>query len=300
MNKPKLLKVHCVNHFRVSFDKNDIETEKFTESVIHYNEEGKIIREEQYIIGNELDYILTNEYNEKGKLASTSQYDGDKSLVQKTDFFYDKEDVLIQQDNYYGENSLAYTQKFEYENGLLTKLDAYEKGKFIFTEKKYFYNERNLLEKEIEYDEDGNEVYVTTLTYNQDGLLDTKEREEVMAKDLRVYEYEYDARQNKTKELIYNYEDVLIAKICYRYDEEGKLLEKEEEDLDHYQKMNYTYNGKNLCKIETFNQDEKMISWTEYTYDEQDTILSSIHYGIDEMDENAYRPRMEYHYERVY
>ena len=300
MKSPNLLKVHCINHFRVSFEKNNIETQKFTESIIQYNEAGKIVREEQYLMENELDYIIINEYNEKGELTSTSQYNGEQLLVQQNDFFYNEAGILIKQDSYYGENTIAYTQKFVYEDGLLIKQDIYEKEQFIFTEKDFLYNEQNLVEREVEYDEDGEPFYVTTFEYDENGLLIKKVREEIVEKDLRTYEYDYDEHKNKTKELIYNYEGMLIAKTYYVYNEEGKLLEKEDEDLDHYQKINYTYYGKNLSKIETFNSDNKIISWTEYTYDENDLALSLIHYGVDEMNDKDYRIRMEYHYERAY
>ncbi len=300
MKKLKSVKIDCINHFRVDFNINNIVSERFTENIVHYNENGKVIKEEQYAMSDELDYVLLHEYNEKGQLTSTSQYNGEHLLIQKTDFSHDEDGTVIQQDNYYGEDTIAYTQKFVYEGNLFVKQDVYEKGHFIFTEKNFTYNDQNLVSEETEFDEDGKILYITKFEYGEDGVLLKRVREEMIAKDLRTYEYEYDDNRNKTKELIYNFDGVLIAKAYYCYNEEGQITEKEEEDLDNYQKIVYHYTDKELSKIETFNQAGKMISWTEYLYGEDHQVLSLKHYGTDETDENTYRIRMEYHYEREY
>lgn len=298
MKKPKSLKLYCTNHFRIGYGKDEIAVEKFLEAKTLFNEEGEVLREEHYMAEDELDSVTVNEYNEKNELISNAQYGADNELIQKTNFFYDEKENLIKQDSYYGEGGEAYTSRFIYENDLLKRQDAYEKEQFISTEKEYFYNEQGLISKLIEYDEDGKEQYVTVNEYNHDKLLTKRVRDEIAEKDRRTYVFEYDKHQNRIKELIYDYDEVLISKSYCRFNEQNLIVEKENEDLDNFQKIIYHYEGKNVIKIETFDKEQRLLSWTEYTYDENDLILSLKHYGLDETDDGSYRIRIEYEYVR--
>lgn len=298
MKKPKTLKLYCVNYFRTGYGKDDITMERFLENSVLYNEKGEIIRDEHYIAENELDSIIVNEYNEKEQLISNAHYGHDESLIQKNTFAYDEEENLICQNSYYGEGCDPYTSHFVYQNGLLQRQDAYENDQFISTEKEYTYNEEGLIAKLIEYDEDGKIQYITTNEYNDEKLLIRRVRDEIAEKDRRTYLFEYDEHQNKVKELIYDYDDVLISKSYFLFNEKNLMIEKEDEDLDNYQKIIYHYEGENVSKIETFDKEQKLLSWTEYSYDEYNLISKLKHYGIDETDENEYRIRIEYEYVR--
>ena len=64
---------------------------------------------------------------------------------------------------------------------------------------------------------------------------------EVLEKDKRTYDYEYDERNNRVKELIYNYNDELISKSYTKYNDENRVVEVEEEDLNQYKLTQYQY-----------------------------------------------------------
>lgn len=300
MRNPRLLKIYCTNHVRTGYGKEDIETEQFLESSLLYNADGKVLKEEHYLSDKEPDTLVNNEYDENGRLIATFQYDGNKILIQKSEFYYDEQGDMTRQDNYFGEGSSVYTTGFIYTDGLLARQDSYDCGQFAYIEKEYFYNDDRLLTKQIEYDEDGNKKYIITNEYNADKLVVKRVREEIMEKDRRIYLFEYDRKGNKIKDLIYDYQEILIAKTYYTFDELNRLIEKEDEDLDHYMKTNYSYDGENVIKMEMLDKDRNLLSWTEYSYDEDNQIISIRQYNADEADDNNLRLVSEYRYERYY
>lgn len=298
-NIPKKVNVYCTNHSRVGYGKEDIVVEKFLEISNDFNENGKIVKEYHYIAENGLDSLTVNDYNEKGELTSTAQYDGEGNMGQKLEFFYDDNGNVVKQNNYYGEDCPTFSNHFIFENGLLIRQDSYDDGNFVYTEKEYRYNDKGLLIEQIDFDEDGNKQYVTVNEYNDDGLVITRVRDEILEKDRRTYHFEYE-NKNKVKDLIYDYDEMLIAKIYYKYNENRDVIETEEEDLDNYRKTVYCFEGKKLIKVEISDREGRILSWTEYEYDEQDNIQNIVNYIRDEVDENDYRIFTEYHYERIY
>jgi len=297
-NIPKTVNVYCTNHSRVGYGKEDIVVENFLEISTAFNENGKIVKECHYIAENGLDTLTANDYNEKEELISTAQYDGEGNMGQKLEFFYDDKGNLVKQNNYYGEDCPTFSNHFIYENGLLIRQDSYDDGHFVYTEKEYRYNEKGLLTEQIDFDEDGNKQYVTVNEYNDDGLVITRVRDEMLEKDRRTYHFEYE-NKNKVKDLIYDYDEMLIAKIYYKYNENGDIIETEEEDLDNYRKTVYCFEGKKLMKVEILDREGRILNWTEYEYDGQDNILNIVNYIRDEVDEDDYRIFTEYHYERI-
>ena len=298
-NIPKTVNIYCTNHSRTGYGKEDIAMESFKEITTTFNENGKVLKESHYIAENGLDTLTVNEYNEKGELASTAQYDGEGEMGQKLEFFYDDNGNVVKQNNYYGENCPTFSSHYIYENGLLLKQDSYDDGYFAYTEKEYRYNDKGLLIEQIDFDEDGNKQYVTVNEYNDDGLVVTRVRDEILEKDRRTYHFEYE-NKNKVKDLIYDYDEKLIAKIYYKYNENGDIIETEEEDLDNYKKTIYSFEGKALMKAEISDREDKILSWTEYIYDKEDNILNIRNYIRDEVDEDDFRIITEYRYERIF
>ena len=300
MKNPKFLKIHCINHLRTGYGKEDVSVEKFLETVIEYNDKGKAIKEEHFLSDNELETYIINQYDERTLLTSSAQYDGQHELIQKADFYYDDYENIVRQDNYFGENSSVYSTQYLYNKGLLIKQDSYDEGEFVFTEKEFFYNEKKLLVEQVEFDEDGNKKYVIENEYNDDSFVVKRVRDEIMEKDRRTFVYEYDQNGNKIKDLIYDYDNILISKVYYAYNEQKQLLVKEDEDLDRYLKTINTFEGENVIKTEVFDKKNKLLSWNEYTYDDNALVATMKQYIPDETDTNEFRPLVEYEYDRVY
>lgn len=298
MKDARNVKLYCTNYVRTGFGKEDFSEEQFLESVIINNDEGKPIREEHYLANDLLDYILINEYDDKGNLIAITQYDEEESFIQKTENHYNEDNVLIRQDSLFGEGAPVYSIRYVYQDGVLIKEDSYDEDEFIFTEKEYSYNDNKQLVKQVEYDEEGNTQYITVNEYNSEGLLVRKIIEEVQQKDRRTFCYEYDDRGNRVKELIYNYDNRLLEKNDFTFNEDNLLIEKEEKNQDRHQLTRYTYNGKEVEKVEILDNKGKVMMWVEYQYDENKQPAIIRNFTINESDEKSYRLLSEYRYER--
>ena len=298
MKKYKSLQIFCTNHARTGYGKDDITAERFLDTTISYNENGLPVKEEHFYPDGTPDIYIVTEYNEKGKAISTAEYDEEDEMIQNTEFHYDENNNLIQQDGSFGIESGIYSTRYVYENGLLVKQEVYEDDEFIYLEKAFIYNEKKLLIKQIDYDEDGKEKEIIVNEYDENDQVIKRVRDEIIAKDRRTYLFEYDEQGNKIKDLVYNYEEVLISKTYYTYNEQNQLLEKEDENLDGYAKMVNTFEGENLIKAEIFDKDGDPISWEEYAYDEDNKPSLFKQYRHDEVVHTSLRLFAEYEYIR--
>ncbi len=209
-------------------------------------------------------------------------YDGEGVLCEQLSYVY-VDGVLMEQKVSYGEDMPEYVTRMVYENGLLVRRDCYDEDEFSYMERELSYDEKGQLVKDVEYDEDGNVLYVTVNQYDEKGQLIGRVRDEIQQKDRRSVSFEYDENGNKVKDLIYNYDETLIAKTYYHYDADNRLVDEEEEDLDHYRKSCYEYEGGRLSKISLLDKDGNLLSWTAYTYDAEGRILTQDSYASDEV-----------------
>lgn len=302
MNKPttKTLSTFNIVHQRTGFDKDDIEPIEYKEAEANFDENGHVVEETHYTEEGDVDNCTRYEYDENGRVISSTQVDSEEYISQKSNMYYDAEGRLIKQGNMYGEDSPEYFTVFEYQNGLLMRQDSYDGDELDYTEKEYEYNEAGQCIKEIDYNDEGEKQYIIENQYNEKGLLVQQVRDEVLNKDRRSYQYEYDEQNNKIKDLIYNYNEELIAKVYYRFNENNQLIEAEAEDLDKYQKTTYQYEGDLLVKIELLDKQGNLQSWTEYQYDDYGNVASIVRHIHDEVDVNAFRILSEVRYEREY
>lgn len=286
---PKLVKLLRTNYLRNSYDRDGIQTEKYIESETSYNESGKVLKETHYNAENAVESTVINEYDENGLVISSSQYDQDNELCQQNTFAYDDKQRVIRKGCFYGEGSIEYATHYVYENGLLVREDSYDEDEFSYTEKQYEYTDNGLISKLIEYDEDGEIMYRTSNEYDEKGQLIRRTREELLEHDSRTFTFEYDDNGNKTKELLYNYDMKLIAKAYYQYDEANNCIEMEEENLDIYRKTTYTYDGENCVKIAQYDKKDVLLTWTDYSYDEEGDVARIQNNIADEVSPEEYR-----------
>ncbi|MEG1555437.1 MAG: hypothetical protein RR356_01775 [Bacteroidales bacterium] len=287
-----------LNHTRTGFNKDDITLVEHKETELKTDDAGNIVQEIHYHPDGEILCTIDHQYNEKKQPILSEQFDGQNELCERNIKQYNEQHQLIREDIYYGENMPAYSTLYQYENNLLVKQDIYDDNEYDYKEKEYHYK-NGLLIKEIEYNEEGKEAYIIESNYNQSSILSKKIRHEIQQKDRRSYEFEYDDRQNKIKELVYNYNDELISKSYYTYNEDNQIMETEEEDLDHYQLTKFEYEGKNLIKSMVYGKGNLLLSWSEYLYNEQKEIIKIVNYKQDEVVPSEYRILNEIRYERI-
>lgn len=293
-----------INYHRVGYLKEDIQIEDFTESIIDYDEFGNIVKETRFLPDSSIDTIILNEYNANNQLISTSEYDETGELILQVLSSFDADHHLILQQTQYGANSPYYSSRFVYEAGLLKKQEAYIEDTLDGIEKEYFYNEHQQLIEERHYDDAGEMQSLFNYQYDANGQVIEMMKKELLvenilsggrrAEDVRTYEYAYDNRGNQIKVLIYNYEEELIMKVYRKFNDENRLIEEEEEDLDNYRKTVYTREGELLVKIAIYNKEDKMDSWIDFEYDVKKRNTKMVQYVKDETDEESYRTLYEH------
>lgn len=282
------LTIHTINYLRTGYEENDITPEDYISAIAEYDNQGNLISENSYNPDATLQSATVTEYDDNHHPLLVKNYDGEGVLCEQASYRYE-DGHLVEQKVCYGEGMPEYTTRMVYENGRLVRRDCYDEDEFSYTERAITYNEKGQQVKDVEYDEDGNEMYVTVSEYDDKGQLVGRVRDEVQQKDRRSAVFEYDEKGNKIKDLIYDYEETLIAKIYSRYDGDNRLMESEEEDLDHYRLTKYEYEGENPVKISVFDKDGNILSYTTYTYDAQGRVLTQDAYANDEVNPSVCR-----------
>jgi len=291
------LKIIKKEYHRTGYDKNDVEPVEYMEVSALYDDHNLLVREERYEPDGTLNTLTTNQYNDHQQLIVSEQFDQDNTLLQKIANTYDG-DLLISQQYSFGEDTTEYMTKYVYdENGMEIRRESYVDGKLDFVENEKEYKD-GLLVKEVENDDYGKPIYEHLYSYNDKGLVSHYVRNEVQNKDRRSYDYEYDDQGRRVKELIYDYDNMLIAKKYSTYDEEGNLVMSEEEDLDSYRKVKLEYEGKQVVKNYLYERDDNLVGWAEYGYDDNGKEVSATEYIRDEVDPETHRLLRVTHFER--
>lgn len=294
----KTLTIVKKEYQRVGYDENDIEPIEYVEVKASYNENGQILQEERFDADGMLNTLTINAYNENKLLSQTEQFDQDHILLQKSVYHYNEKQLLVKQGNFFGEDDNEYITQYVYDDeDHLIRIEMYADGELDFIEKEMTY-ENGVLVKEVENDDYGNTVNIHYYTYGDKGLLIKHVRDEIQNKDRRTYEYTYNDQGNCIKELVYDYGNALISKIYRQYNEHGKLIETEEEDLDNYRKITMEYDQDLVVKNSLLNKEGNLLGWAEYTYDDQHKENSSKEFIQDEIQPEHFRLLRETRYER--
>ena len=285
----KSLKINKKEYQRVGYDAQDIEPVEYTEVLAEYNEQGQITRESRFEPDGTLNTLTINSYNDNNELVQAEQYDQDDILLQKTVNQYDDKHRLVMQTNYYGDASDEYVTKFYYsEDDLLESQAVFLNGKLDYVEKSVSYKDKRP-ETVTENDDYGNPLYIHHYQYDEKGQVSVYTRDEVQSNDRRTYEFTYNEHGDRTKDLIYNYDMKLIAKVIRTFDEEGHQIENVEEDLDSYRRITLQYEGDLVTKNTMYNKAGEITGWSEYEYDENGKESMSREFIHDEVEPQNFR-----------
>lgn len=294
----KSLKIIKKEYQRVGYDAQDIEPVEYTEGYAEYDDNGLLLREERYEPDGSLNTLTVNTYDEKGNLAQTEQYDQDHILLQKTVNQYDESGLLVAQSNYYGDASDEYVTKFDYDgDNNVVKQEVYVNGKLDYVEKTTIYKDGRP-ETVTENDDYGNVMYVHHYQYDEKGQVAVYSRDEVQNNDRRTYEFTYNEHGDRVKDLIYNYDMTLIAKVIRTFDEVGHQTEIVEEDLDSYRRIAMEYDGDRVVKNTMFNKAGEITGWAEYEYADDGRQSMAREFIHDEVEPENFRMLRETVYVR--
>ena len=294
----KSLKITKKEYRRVGYDAQDIEPVEYTEGYAEYDDNGHILREERYEPDGTLNTLTVNTYNENGELVQTEQYDQDDILLQKTVNKYDENQRLASQSNYYGDASEEYVTKYYYDaEGNVVKQEVYVDGNLDYVEKTAtFVNGRP--DTVTENDDYGNAMYVHHYQYDEKGQVTVYVRDEVQNKDRRTYEFTYNDNGDRVKDLIYDYDMKLIAKVNRTFDEQNRQTEVVEEDLDSYRRITMEYDEDRVVKNTMFDKNGEITGWAEYEYADDGRQSMAREFIHDEVEPQNFRMLRETFYER--
>jgi len=294
----KSLKITKKEYQRVGYDAQDIEPVEYTEDYAEYDDNGHILREERYEPDGTLNTLTVNTYNENGELVQTEQYDQDDILLQKTVNKYDENQRLASQSNYYGDASEEYVTKYYYDaEGNVVKQEVYVDGNLDYVEKTaIFVNGRP--DTVTENDDYGNAMYVHHYQYDEKGQVTVYVRDEVQNKDRRTYEFTYNDNGDRVKDLIYDYDMKLIAKVNRTFDEQNRQTEVVEEDLDSYRRITMEYDEDRVVKNTMFDKNGEITGWAEYEYADDGRQSMAREFIHDEVEPQNFRMLRETFYER--
>lgn len=294
----KSLKITKKEYQRVGYDAQDIEPVEYTEGYAEYDDNGHILREERYEPDGTLNTLTVNTYNENGELVQTEQYDQDDILLQKTVNKYDENQRLASQSNYYGDASEEYVTKYYYDaEGNVVKQEVYVDGNLDYVEKTaIFVNGRP--DTVTENDDYGNAMYIHHYQYDEKGQVTVYVRDEVQNKDRRTYEFTYNDNGDRVKDLIYDYDMKLIAKVNRTFDEQNRQTEVVEEDLDSYRRITMEYDEDRVVKNTMFDKNGEITGWAEYEYADDGRQSMAREFIHDEVEPQNFRMLRETFYER--
>jgi len=294
----KSLKITKKEYQRVGYDAQDIEPVEYTEDYAEYDDNGHILREERYEPDGTLNTLTVNTYNENGGLVQTEQYDQDDILLQKTVNKYDENQRLASQSNYYGDASEEYVTKYYYDaEGNVVKQEVYVDGNLDYVEKTaIFVNGRP--DTVTENDDYGNAMYIHHYQYDEKGQVTVYVRDEVQNKDRRTYEFTYNNNGDRVKDLIYDYDMKLIAKVNRTFDEQNRQTEVVEEDLDSYRRITMEYDEDRVVKNTMFDKNGEITGWAEYEYADDGRQSMAREFIHDEVEPQNFRMLRETFYER--
>ena len=294
----KSLKIIKKEYQRVGYDAQDIEPVEYTEGYAEYDDNGLLLREERYEPDGSLNTLTVNTYDKKGNLVQTEQYDQDHILLQKSVNQYDENGLLVAQSNYYGDASDEYVTKFYYDDdNNVVKQEVYVNGKLDYVEKTTTYQDGRP-ETVTENDDYGNVMYVHHYQYDEKGQVSVYSRDEVQNNDRRTYEFTYNDNGDRIKDLIYDYDMKLIAKVNRTFDEQNRQIEIVEEDLDSYRRITMEYDGDRVVKNTMFNKNGDITGWAEYEYAEDGRQSMAREFIPDEVEPENFRMLRETVYVR--
>lgn len=294
----KSLKIVKKEYQRVGYDAQDIEPLEYTEGYAEYDDNGLLVREERYEPDGSLNTLTVNTYNENGELIQTEQYDQDDILLQKTVNHYDDKQRLTAQSNYYGDASEEYVTKYYYdEDDNVVKQEVYVNGDLDYVEKTTTYKDGRR-ETETENDDYGNPMYIHHYQYDENGRVAVYVRDEVQNKDRRTYEFTYNENGDRVKDLIFDYDMKLIAKVNRTFDEQYRQTEIVEEDLDSYRRISMEYDGDKVVKNTMFDKKGEITGWAEYEYADDGRQSMAREFIHDEVEPQNFRMLRETLYVR--
>ena len=208
-----------------------------------YDEKGNMIKSAEYDGDGNIIRIYEREYDEMGRETKFVHYNGDGTVNSSDEYEYDENGNEIKSVHYDGEGNIRWMAESEYD----------EKGREIYYSRKsdgvVTYTQEN------EYGEDGSVIREVVTYYNSDTGQKWYEK---------ICEYTYDEKENMTKYDYTNYMEGGTTSLIWEreYDEDGR-------ETDFY----FYDNGKSASYQSQTEYDENGLMINYKGYDKDGTVL---------------------------
>ena len=208
----------------------------------------------------------------------------DEKQLSITRVFDDKNRVTEQIEDKFGE--LTKTNWYYNDNDILIKETKVSGSDDSYEEVVKTYNENGALSESISYDKDGEEKHRETNTYDSDGNLIKTVRENYK-KIYHTIEYIYE-NGNKVKQIATAYDDESYEGVSeFFYDENNKLIKEISTEPSGTTTVT-EYQNDLIIKQQRTNKDGKIISDSEYQYDDKGNILQQTLLIVDQQSSYKY------------
>ena len=197
----------------------------------------------------------------------------DKRLIELKE--YDLNGNLISSKNYDEDGNISYSQEFVFDyNGKIIKESISDFEQDYYENKEYKYDSATgkLIEEKVDYGEAGfsvlkyerkdNILFITQ--FDEDG--EVEETAEIC----------FDANGNILSKVVRDNMESITEKFVNRFDDDGKLILKEEYDSNKLEKSHYyfyTPSGK-ISALKVTNSRDQIIDWVKIEFDDNENPIS--------------------------
>lgn len=190
--------------------------------------------------------------------------------------FFDEKQRLTRTDTYSKSQFFGHDEYQYSNNDSIVKYENFNKSGKKVREVQFFFNAKNLREKEVHYEADTLDV---TYTYKYNDKNQKVEMIEYLKDTVFAlkYVYEYDTKGLHTKTSLFEKNNKLRTVTTYKYDTKGRCIESRENDFEDIDtKYHYTYdaNGRQNSNL-MLDKDNSMIMRYDLVFDANGNVIKN-------------------------
>lgn len=249
----------------------EIDGESYLAEQIEYDKAGNIIQSIKYDPDEAVIEKTENFYDDQGKKIREKNYLSEDELAEDHHFTYDESGRLKEEHVSYAEGYEALRRfNFDRDNQIM-RIDELDENDEIEEYIIRTFNDKNKLTEQAEYDE--RDKLKTAKRYHYDennNLVKQEEFEKSFKKPFTTREYTYTEDGELASLTVKNRKGKIIDYYKLRYDKEGRVLQQQSAQSGN---ISITYNGKNNRKETITDPAGNIKKETEYYYDEEGNLI---------------------------
>ncbi len=272
-----------------------IESNSFLSSLSVYDENGNVIKTVSYSQQGSVQEFYEYKFGENNNLVEEICYYDETEIAEHKYIFWDEDRKISEKISYQegGENIVILS--YDHENNLIERR-VVDQDNELQEKEIYEWENKNIISEKMFDDE--KLIFQKNYSYNELGLLAEYEYSSPEHADKSRVTYFYNENQNREKILRYNWKDQLIHKTIFTEDENGNVIEIDEEDQKSKKITRLFYDDRgNTIKQEEYNEEDVLIVNIERTYNTEGSLLETLVYSQNPEDDVREMYATKYDYE---